>query len=122
MKRAAIWMGVLMVVLPLCAASPAFAAEPQVQLTAPGFGASPAGCAQAATQAAPLTVLERQIFSPTEVRPVDMASGCCTMFGCCTLIDSGCQTCNGGRRWYDKYSCPGGGTCTVSPNTCPTPC
>lgn len=119
MKRAAIWIGVLMMVLPL---GSAFAAEPQGELTAPGFGLSPAGCAQAAAQVEPLTVLEREIFSPAETRPTDVANSCCSSFGCCTHIDSGCEYCNGGRRWYSKYSCPGGGTCTVRASTCPTPC
>lgn len=118
MKRAAIWIGVLMMVLPLCAAS---AAEPPVELTAPGLGISPAGC-QAATQAEPLTVLEHQIFSSAETRPVDMANSCCSLLGCCTHIDSGCEPCSGGRRWYSKYSCPGGGTCTLRASSCPTPC
>ena len=118
MRRAAIWMGILMMVLPLCAA---FAAEPQVELTAPGLGVSTVACGEAATQVAPLAVLEREIFAPADTRPTDMANPCCSV-GCCTYVESGCEYCNGGRRWYTKYSCPSGGTCTVRPSNCPTPC
>lgn len=50
-----------------------------------------------------------------------MANACCSI-GCCTHIESGCEPCAGGRRWYSKYSCPSGGTCTLRPSSCPTPC
>jgi len=53
-------------------------------------------------------------------------NGCCVVYGCCTLIDSGCEGCpSGGLRWYTVYSCPssvGGGTCEGRPKTCPTAC
>ena len=49
-------------------------------------------------------------------------SGCCSMFGCCTHVQSGCETCSGGRRWYSIYSCGGGWYCKAAPTSCPTPC
>ncbi|MES1244376.1 MAG: hypothetical protein ABUT39_22420 [Acidobacteriota bacterium] len=114
MKRAAICLGLLMMVLPFCAAS---AAEPPLALTAPK------SCAPAATTlTGPLSTLELEIFSPSETRPTDMSILCCGTLGCCTLIENGCEPCTGGERWYTKFSCPGGGTCTQRASKCPTAC
>jgi hypothetical protein len=118
-QRAIGWM-ILCFVLALAPA--AWSAEPPAATPpAPDAGALPGSSCEAASSNPFLFYVDNTGLDPASTaRP--MANACCAA-GCCTLISSGCEACpQGGRRWYDKYSCPGGGTCKIVPGSCPTAC
>ena len=52
------------------------------------------------------------------------ADFCCSQLGCCTHMQSGCDQCPGGYRWFSIYRCDNNPdyTCKIYPESCPTPC
>ncbi len=116
MKRPrAMWWMVLILAL---MAVPAIAADEPAAAPweLPGFS-----CAATSSEPYVVFVDSLELDPLKNARPA--ANDCCALHGCCALIGSGCQNCpQGGRRWYDRYSCPNGQTCTLVPANCPTPC
>lgn len=118
MRKASLWMFLLAVLV-----LPAMAAAEEVQLQL--VQADEQSLAEAPGCGTPDLAA---IFDP--MRQADQkaaynsttTSGCCSLFGCCSHVQSGCEQCSGGRRWYSIYSCGGGLYCKAAPTKCPTPC
>ncbi len=104
-------LSLLLIVAPAVAAD-----EPAAD---PG-GLPGAACGATSSESYQLFVESLELDPLKNARPA--VNECCTVFGCCAHIESGCEPCAQGRKWYSRYSCPGGGSCKISPPNCPTPC
>lgn len=118
MQRAACWivLGLVLALVPAVAS-----AGPQTAPVAdPGL--LPGSSCEASSSSPYLFFVDGVELNPAN-NARHATNWCCVSTGCCTFIESGCEACpQGGRRWYDKYSCPGGQTCKMVPNSCPTAC
>ena len=112
-----LWCGTVVMAALLLTASSAFATDlTDLSLRAEIFGDGSCGERSTVAKEPPVGSFPNQYSSTTQ-------SGCCTIFGCCAHVESGCESCAGGRRWYSVYSCPDGvHICTARPTKCPTPC
>lgn len=122
MRRASLWM-FLMAVLIL--STMAAAEDYQVQfLPEDQRIAAPAivPCDTEPSLAAILSPMQQADMKATYT--TTSAGACCSLYGCCTHVQSGCEQCSGGRRWFSIYNCANypGATCKIYPVACPTPC